>query len=139
MRNKGGCMSPCFLPILGLERYRFASPTIRSVQPVPREAEMTSNVSVVSAPDWETLRRTIHERLCRRDRLDPGSTPLATARVKRCGRTCGYWFEARGPRAIKAFALWVGDEGRVLFYNSAGERVEELRLSESPDPANLAA
>lgn len=100
---------------------------------------MPNNDCVISVPNWESLRQTIHERLCRRDRLDPATTPLATARVKRNGRTCGYWFEAHGPRATKAFALWVGDEGRVLFYNSSGERVEELRLSESPDPETLAA
>ena len=38
-----------------------------------------------------------------------------------------------------ATAVWAGDENRILFYNSSGERVAVVRLSEAPDPRGLAA
>ena len=32
-----------------------------------------------------------------------------------------------------------GEEGRILFYDSTGGRFAEARLTEAPDPRNLAA
>jgi hypothetical protein len=36
-------------------------------------------------------------------------------------------------------AVWAADEDRVLFYDSAGQRFAETRLSEGPDVRELAA
>jgi hypothetical protein len=38
---------------------------------------------------------------------------------------------------VKAYALWAGEEHRLLFYDSTGLRYAEVRLSESPDPIKL--
>src|SRR5262245_1925844 len=94
---------------------------------------------VAAAPTVEHLRKLVHEQLCSRDRLDPAATPLQSARVKRGGKPCGLWFQVDGPRLMKAYAIWIGPENRIVFYDSAGERFDEMRLSEAPDPESLAA
>jgi hypothetical protein len=40
---------------------------------------------------------------------------------------------------LKNYALWVGEEDRILFYGSTGERYAETRLTDAPDPLKLAA
>jgi hypothetical protein len=77
--------------------------------------------------------------LCAHDNLDPRNTPLHQAVIKRSGRPCGLFFEVQGPRMLKAYAVWAGEEGRILFYDSTGLRFAEVRLSEAPDPLRLAA
>jgi hypothetical protein len=79
------------------------------------------------------------EILCRNDNLDPSQTPLRQALITRKGTPCGLFFEVLGPRMLRNFAIWAGDENRILYYNSGGERVAETKLSEAPDPRALAA
>jgi uncharacterized protein YkuJ len=38
---------------------------------------------------------------------------------------------------LKNYAIWAGDENRILYYNCNGERVAETKLSEAPDPHAL--
>ena len=94
---------------------------------------------VVSLPTLHELRRHVHERLCRPDQLDPLQAPLQQAVITRRGRPCGLFFQVQGPRLLRNFAVWAGEEDRILFYNSSGERIAETRLSEAPDPRGLAA
>jgi hypothetical protein len=94
--------------------------------------------AVVALPTLDQLRRYIHSTLCERDRLDPGQTPLFHAVIKRSGRPCGLFFQVQGPRLLKTYALWAGEEDRILFYDSTGARFAETRLSEGPDPLKLA-
>jgi hypothetical protein len=94
---------------------------------------------VVSLPTLAELRRHIHELLCQPDQLDPQQTPLQQAVITRRGRPCGLFFQVQGPRLLRNYAVWAGDENRILFYNSSGERIAEMRLSEAPDPRALAA
>jgi hypothetical protein len=75
--------------------------------------------------------------LCRHDNLDPTQTPLAQALITKRGKPCGLFFQAIGPRLLKNYAIWAGDENRILYYNSNGERVAETKLSEAPDPRAL--
>jgi hypothetical protein len=51
----------------------------------------------------------------------------------------GLFFQAQGPRLLKSYAVWAGDEDRILFYNSSGERFAETRLSEAPKTRCIAA
>ena len=92
-----------------------------------------------SLPTLDDLRRHVLERLCARDRLDAGQTPLHQAVVTRSGRPCGLFFRVDGPRRVKAYAVWAGPERRILFYDSAGVRFAETRLGRGPDPRALAA
>ena len=96
-------------------------------------------LTVVALPSLDALRQHVRETLCAHDRLDPGQTPLYQALITRRGKPCGLFFQAQGPRLLKTYAVWAGDENRVLFYDSTGERFAEIRLSDAPDPLKLAA
>jgi hypothetical protein len=94
--------------------------------------------TVASLPTLDELRRHVLAVLCAHDQLDPEQTPLEGWRVTRHGRICGLFFQVRGPRQVRTYAAWNGDEGRILFYDSNGQRFAETRLSEAPDPQRLA-
>ncbi len=95
--------------------------------------------AVICLPTLDALRKHIHKVLCAHDQLDPAQTPLFQAVMKRSGRPCGLSFVVQGPRMVQVTALWVGDENRILFYDSQGVRFGETRLSEAPDPLKLAS
>jgi hypothetical protein len=87
----------------------------------------------------DDLRRHVRHTLCARDRLDPERTPLWQSLIVRCGRPCGLFFQTQGPRLLKTYAVWAGEENRILFYDSTGLRFGETTLSEAPDPLLLAS
>lgn len=95
--------------------------------------------AVHSLPTVEELRRHVLEVLCSHDQLDPGQTPLRQATITRRGRPCGLFFQVQGPRLLKTYAVWAGEESRILFYDSTGLRFGESRLCDSPDPGKAAA
>jgi hypothetical protein len=95
--------------------------------------------AVACLPTLDALRAHVLQVLCARDQLDPSQTPLHQAVITRSGRTCGLFFQAQGPRLVKTYAVWAGEEGRILFYDSTGRRFAQTRLSDAPDPARLAA
>lgn len=94
--------------------------------------------AVVPLPTLEELRTHVLQVLCGHDRLDAGQTPLGQAVIRRRGRPCGLFFQVQGPRQVRAYAVWAGEEDRILFYDSNGTRFAETRLSEGPDPLKLA-
>jgi hypothetical protein len=98
---------------------------------------MDTTVAVLST--LEELRGYVLQMLCRHDQLDPRQTPLHQAVIRRSGRPCGLFFQLQGPRLLKTYAVWAGEEDRILFYDSTGARFAEIRLSEGPDPGELAA
>lgn len=93
--------------------------------------------NVLQLPTLETLRLHVHQTLCDRDQLDPEQTALQQAVITRRGRACGLFFQVQGPRLLKNYAVWTGEENRILFYNSSGERTAESRLSAGPDLRSL--
>jgi hypothetical protein len=95
--------------------------------------------NVVSVPTLEALREQVRNTLCDHDQLDPTQTPMHQAVITRSGRPCGLFFQVQGPRMVKTYAVWAGDEDRILFYDSNGQRFAELQLSDAPDPRKLAA
>ena len=94
-------------------------------------------MDAVCLPNLDVLRDHVRAVLCRHDQLDPDQTPLHQAVIKRSGRPCGLFFQAQGPRLVKTYAVWAGEESRVLFYDSTGRRFAQTRLSEGPDPTEL--
>ena len=72
------------------------------------------------------LRRHVLLRLCGHDQLDPSQTPLHQAVITRSGRPCGLFFQVQGPRLVKTYAVWAGEEDRILFYDSGGARFAQL-------------
>jgi hypothetical protein len=96
-------------------------------------------LTVVALPRPEDLRQFIRTTLCDHDHLDSHSSPFLEGPMKRGGRVCGIYFEVQGPRLMRSHAIWVGEEHRVLFYDSTGARFLEVRLSEAPDPREWTA
>jgi hypothetical protein len=94
---------------------------------------------VAALPTIDELRQYVLNTLCRHDNLDPSQTPMLQALITRHGLPCGLYFQVQGPRMLKLYAIWAGEENRILYYNCNGERVFETRLSEAPDPRQLAA
>lgn len=95
--------------------------------------------TIISLPTVEELRRHVLHTLCAHDQLDPTQTPLHQARIMRSGRLCGLFFQVQGPRLLKTYAVWAGEEDRILFYDSSGQRFGETKLRQGPSPAQLAA
>jgi hypothetical protein len=93
--------------------------------------------AVVCLTSLEELRRYVHAVLCEHDQLDPDQAPLFQGIVTVRNRPCGLFFEVQGPRMVKSRAVWAGDEARILFYDSQGQRFAQARLSEGPDPRQL--
>ena len=95
--------------------------------------------AVVALPTLDDLRRHVLDVLCAHDHLDPAQTPLRQSVISRRGKPCGLFFQVQGPRMVKTYAVWAGEENRVLYYDSTGLRFAESKLSEGPDPQRLAA
>jgi hypothetical protein len=100
---------------------------------------MQQLATCVSVSSLEDLHQVVHRTLCRIDNLQPELTPLLRSVIRKAGKPCGLFYQAQGPRLMRSYAIWVGSENRVLFYNTSGERCFVVVLSESPDPARLAA
>ena len=90
--------------------------------------------TVVAIPTGEDLAAFVHQTLCTQDALDPHQTPLFRTPLKKRNRVCGVLFHVEGPRLLRTSAVWSADEDRIIFYDSTGTRVSEVRLSESPPP-----
>ena len=95
-------------------------------------------MAVAPLPTLDELRKHVLQTLCAKDRLDPEQTPLRESVILRRGKPCGLFFQAQGPRQLKIYAVWAGEENRILFYDCTGARFAEDRLSDAPDPARLA-
>ena len=93
---------------------------------------------VLALPSLEEMCSLVHRTLCEKNALDPGQSPLRQMVIHRLGSPCGRFFEVAGTRLMRSYAVWAGDEGRILFYDNSGERFAEVRLSEAPDPLRLA-
>ena len=98
-------------------------------------AVATTAPSVFACTTLDDLTAFVHVALCQFDHLSPEHTPIRRVPLTRGGKPCGVVFHVEGPRLLRTSAVWSADESRVIFYNSSGERVREVRLSESPDPA----
>ena len=96
------------------------------------------DVRVVPLPTIDQLRLFVRDRLCEIDHIDPEQAHLRQAVIRRRGRPCGLFFQVQGRQLLKTYAVWTGDEHRILFYNSKGERYDQVRLSDAPDPTKLA-
>ena len=64
--------------------------------------------------------------------------PLDVLAVERTSEFFGLYFVLQGPRRVATYAVWAGDEDRILFYDSQGQRFAQTRLCEAPDPRQLA-
>ncbi|MFL5330656.1 MAG: hypothetical protein ACJ8C4_17275 [Gemmataceae bacterium] len=95
--------------------------------------------TIHSLPTLSLLRDHVRQTLCVRDRLDAAQAELREARIVRGDRTCGVFFQIRGPRLLRTYAIWSGDEKRILYYESTGVRFAETKLAVEPNPDEIAA
>ncbi len=95
--------------------------------------------TAVCLPTLNAVREHVLKVLCVHDQLAPDQTPLRETVIMRSGRACGLFFSVQGPRRVKTYAVWAGEEDRILFYDSNGLRFGETRLIDGPDPRKLAA
>lgn len=86
----------------------------------------------------EQLTQHVRAVLAEHDQLDPEQSPLVQNVLMRRGRPCGLFFQLQGPRRVRTYAVWAGEENRILFYDSLGQRFAQTTLSEGPDPRELA-
>ncbi|MBY0458473.1 MAG: hypothetical protein K2V38_14130 [Gemmataceae bacterium] len=77
----------------------------------------------------EELARFVHAVLCDKDALDPAQSPLFRTPLQKGGKTCGLVFHVEGPRLLRTSAVWSGDDGRLIFYDSSGLRFREVTVS----------
>src|SRR5712691_57311 len=84
--------------------------------------------AAVCLPSLEAIRDHVLKTLCTHDQLDASQTPLRQAVIMRSGRPCGLFFSVQGPRRVKSYAVWAGEEDRILFYDSQGVRFGQTRL-----------
>jgi len=85
----------------------------------------------------EQLQSYVHEMLAQKDDLLPEQAPLQRTVLRRRGRPCGLFFQLQGPRQVRTYAVWAGEENRILFYDSQGRRFAQTLLTEGPDPRQL--
>ena len=88
--------------------------------------------TVVAYAAVEELAAYIHSVLCNKDALDPIQTPLFRTPLQKGERTCGLIFHVEGPRLLRTSAVWSADDDRVIFYDSTGQRFQDVRVSEGP-------
>lgn len=95
--------------------------------------------AVVAFAGVEELAGYVHSVLCDKDALDPVQAPLFRTPLKRGGRVCGLVFHVEGPRLLRTSAVWSSDDSRIIFYDSSGQRFQEVTLSDSPSPTDASA
>lgn len=100
-------------------------------------AVASASPSAVACTTLDELTAFVHTTLCQFDHLAPAETPIRQVPLTRGGKPCGVVYHVEGPRLLRTSAVWTADENRIIFYNSTGERVREVKLSESPDPVEL--
>jgi hypothetical protein len=94
---------------------------------------------VAALPTLDALADYVRTTLCERDRLDPAQTPFFRTPVVRGGRPWGYLFHVEGPRLLKSSAVWAAESDAVVFYDSHGQKVKEVRLTDSPPLPDIRA
>ena len=91
---------------------------------------MTDTVPV--RPTLDELGTFVRQTLCDHDNLDPLQTTFFRTPVVRGGRVTGFVFHVEGPRLLRTSAVWAAEDGRLVFYDSTGQKVRAVSL---PDVA----
>jgi len=98
---------------------------------------MTDTLPVPPTPD--DLGSFVRQTLCDHDNLDPTQTAFFRTPVVRGGRVTGFVFHLEGPRLLRTSAVWAADDGRLVFYDSTGQKLRAVSLPAVPDSPRRAA
>src|SRR5262245_16187768 len=88
---------------------------------------MTDTVPV--HPSLDELGTFVRQTLCDHDNLDPLQTAFFRTPVVRGGRVTGFVFHVEGPRLLLTSAVWASDDGRLVFYDSTGQKIRAVTLA----------
>ena len=71
--------------------------------------------------------------LCAANTWDRAATQLEVVSLRHASGPCGLLLRGLGPKRLWAHAIWSVPDRRLLFYNTAGQRVREIHLSAAPE------
>jgi hypothetical protein len=74
------------------------------------------------------LRTLVRETLCELNGLAAEAFEMSERELIRAGKRCGLLFCIHGPRSVQLTAVWDQERHLVLFYGSAGERLQSMQL-----------
>ena len=77
----------------------------------------------------DSLRRYVHESLCRHENLVADQFELEITPLTRLGALCGLQFLLRGPRSVRLGAVWASDHNLLYLYDARGERFHKEKLA----------
>lgn len=89
--------------------------------------------------DLEDLRQYVHQTICQHNELEVNAFEVTERILVRSGKPCGIFFCLHGPRSVRLTAIWETDRNTILFYGSAGQRLQTTRLAAAPQLRLVAA
>ena len=89
--------------------------------------------------DIEDLRAYVRKTICQRNELEESAFEVTERILVRSGTPCGIFFCLHGPRSVRLTAIWETDRNTILFYGSAGQRLQTTRLMAAPNLRLIAA
>jgi hypothetical protein len=89
--------------------------------------------------DLEDLRKYVRQTICQQNELEETAFEITERILVRSGIPCGIFFCLHGPRSVRLTAIWETDRNTILFYGSAGQRLQTTRLMTAPQLRLVAA
>lgn len=82
--------------------------------------------------DLADLRKYVRHTICEHHELEADAFEVTERILVRNGRPCGIFFCLHGPRSVRLTAIWETERNTILFYGSAGQRVQTTQLTAAP-------
>ena len=93
---------------------------------------------LTKVPGVDKVRQFVQQSICEQNGLEAAVAPMTERILVRGGKACGIFFCLRGPRSVTFTAIWDHKQNIVLFYDSAGKRQHQAKLSSKPFGPTLA-
>ena len=82
--------------------------------------------------DLDRLRSFVMDELCSQNGLLPDAFPMTQRVLYKQGISCGIFYCLHGPRSVRLTAVLDTQTGRILFYDSKGQRTSSQNVNEPP-------
>ena len=87
----------------------------------------------IAVHNLNDLRQFVHSKICDHHELEFGAFRMTERILTRGGTPCGIFFCVHGPRSVRFTAIWETERNTILFYGSAGERLQKTQLAVAPE------
>ena len=87
----------------------------------------------IAVHNLNDLRQFVHSKICDHHELEFGAFRMTERILTRGGIPCGIFFCVHGPRSVRFTAIWETERNTILFYGSAGERLQKTQLAVAPE------